>query len=479
MHPRVIANALGAVYAAGGAAMLVPALYALLIRDGNTLAFAVPALTTLAAGATVFSVTRSERPYVSGRDVYLIVTLGWVGVAAAGSVPFVLSGLMGPADAFFESMAGFTTTGASTIGVPEEVAPSILLWRSLSQWAGGIGIVLLFVAVAPLVGFGAAQLYSAEAADPVPDRLTTRITDTAKILALVYGSLTLGGVVALLLAGMGPFDAVNHALTTVSTGGYSTRTESIAAFDSVAVELAITAGMILSGVNFGLYFRAASGRLGLAVGNVELLVFLGIFAASAAMVSASLYTGGASPISAVRDALFQTASLLTGTGFVTADWKVWSPFCQGLLMLLIIVGGSAGSTSGGLKVVRVILLAGHAWQQVFKMVHPRAVTLLRFGRRVIPERLRIAFLGFFFIYLLAMVAGTLLLTLHGIPLGASFGSVFACINIAGTALGPVGDASFFVELPASAKFLLTFFMLLGRLELFTVLVLLTPEFWRS
>ena len=479
MHPRVIANALGAVYAAGGAAMLVPTLYALLIRDGNTLAFAVPALATLAAGAIVFFLTRSQTPYVSGRDVYMIVTLGWVGVAAAGSVPFVLSGLMGPADAFFESMAGFTTTGASTIGAPEEVAPSILLWRSLSQWAGGIGIVLLFVAVAPLVGFGAAQLYSAEAADPVPDRLTTRITDTAKILALVYGSLTLGGVVALLLAGMGPFDAVNHALSTVSTGGFSTRTESIAAFDSVTVELAITAGMILSGVNFGLYFRAATGRIGLALGNVELLVFLGIVAASALMISASLYTGGTAPLSAGRAALFQTASLITGTGFVTADWKAWSPFCQGLLMLLIIIGSSAGSTSGGLKVVRVMLLAGHAWQQVFKMVHPRAVTLLRFGRRVIPERLRTAFLGFFFIYLLAIVAGTMLLTLHGIPLGTSFGSVFACINIAGTALGPVGDASFFAELPTSAKVLLTFFMLLGRLELFTVLVLLTPEFWRG
>lgn len=479
MHPRVIANALGAVYAAGGAAMLVPTLYALLVRDGNAVSFAVPALATLATGMIVFFLTRSERPYVSGRDVYLIVTLGWIGVAAAGCIPFVLSGLMGPADAFFESMAGFTTTGASTIGTPEEVAPSILLWRSISQWAGGIGIVLLFVAVAPLVGFGAAQLYSAEAADPVPDRLTTRITDTAKILALVYGSLTLGGVVALLLAGMGPFDAVNHALTTVSTGGYSTRTESIAAFDSVAVEIAITAGMVLSGVNFGLYFRAASGRLGLALGNVELLVFLGILAASALMISASLYTGGASPISAGRDGLFQTASLLTGTGFVTADWKAWSPFCQGLLMLLVIVGGSAGSTSGGLKVVRVTLLARHAWQQVFKMVHPRAVTLLRVGRRVIPERLRVAFLGFFFVYVLALVAGTLLLTLHGIPLGDSFGSVFACINIAGTALGPVGDASFFTDLPASAKFLLTFFMLLGRLELFTVLVILTPEFWRS
>ena len=479
MHPRVIFNALGAVISAGGAAMLIPALYALLVDDGNALVFALPALVTLAFGGTLFLLTRTDAPYVSGRDVYLIVTLGWVGVATAGSVPFVLSGLMGPVDAFFESMAGFTTTGASTIGRPEDVAPSLLLWRSLSQWAGGIGIVLLFVAVAPLVGFGATQLYSAEAADPVPERLTTRITDTAKILALVYGALTLGGILSLTLAGMSLFDAVNHALSTVSTGGFSTRADSIAAFDSVTVELSITAGMILSGVNFGLYFRAVSGRLGQAAGNVELLAFLGIIAVSTAMISVVLLAEGGSLLTSVRQSLFQTASLITGTGYVTADWKAWGPFAQGLLMLLIIVGGSAGSTSGGLKVVRVVLLARHSWQQAFRMVHPQAVTLLRFGHRIIPERMRVAFLGFFFVYILVMIAGTLLLALHGLPLGTAFGSVFSCINIAGTALGPVGDASFFADLPATAKLILTFFMLLGRLELFTVLVILTPEFWRQ
>src|SRR3712207_5165296 len=196
----------------------------------------------------------------------------------AGALPFVLSGLMEPVDAFFESMAGFTTTGASTIRVPEEVAPSLLLWRSLTQWAGGIGIVLLFVAVAPLVGFGAAQLYSAELASPVAERLTPRIQDTAKILVYVYGTLTIGGVVALLLAGMGPFDAVNHALTTVSTGGFSTRSDSIAAFDSWVVELFVVLGMMLSGINFALYFQASQGQMRRALGNRELLAYLGIIA---------------------------------------------------------------------------------------------------------------------------------------------------------------------------------------------------------
>ncbi|MCA1847990.1 MAG: TrkH family potassium uptake protein, partial [Actinobacteria bacterium] len=319
MHPKVIANALGAVIAAGGAAMLIPAGFSLLVDDGHVLVFGLPAVAAIALGVGLFSLTRSREPRILRQDVFLIVVLGWLGVATAGAVPFVLSGIMGPVDAFFNSMAGFTTTGATTIRVPEEVAPSLLLWRSLTQWTGGIGIVLLFVAVAPLVGFGAAQLYSAELASPVAERLTPRIQDTAKILILVYvyGALTLGGVAALLMAGMGPFDAVNHALTTVSTGGYSTRSDSIAAFDSWGVELYLVVGMVLSGVNFTLYFQASQGRLGRVFGNRELQAYLGIIAVGTAMMTASLYALDYhdSPVVAFRGALFQSASLLTGTGF--------------------------------------------------------------------------------------------------------------------------------------------------------------------
>ncbi|MDQ3942537.1 MAG: TrkH family potassium uptake protein [Actinomycetota bacterium] len=425
--------------------------------------------------------TRNPFTYVSGRDVYLIVVLGWFGVASVGSLPFILSGLMGPVDAFFEAMAGFTTTGASTVQTPEEVAPSLLLWRSLTQWAGGIGIVLLFVAVGPLVGFGATQLYSAEVANPVPERLTPRIRDTVKVLAYVYGILTLGGVIMLLLAGMGAFDAVNHALTTVSTGGYSTRSDSIAAFDSWTIELVIAAGMVLSGVNFALYFQAIQGRLGRALGNRELIAYLGIIAAGTVLMTATLYAFDYrdSLTVAFREALFQSASLLTGTAFSTADWSSWDPLSQSLLMLFMAIGGCAGSTSGGVKVVRAVLLIRHAGQEIFRMLHPRAVTPLKLGDRVIPERLRSAFLGFFFVYVAALVAGTLLIALHGVSTGEAFGSVFACLNITGTALGPVGDPQFYADLPASAKLILTFFMLLGRLELFTVLVIFTPAFWRG
>ncbi len=461
--------------------MLLPAAYSLLAGDGNALAFALPGFGTLALGAILFFLTRASGVYVSGRDVFLIVVLGWVGVAAVGSLPFVLSGLLGPVDAFFDSMAGFTTTGASTVQAPEEVAPSLLLWRSLTQWAGGIGIVVLFVAVAPLVGFGAAQLYSAEVANPMPERVTPRIRDTAKVLAYVYVFLTLGVIVALLLAGMGPFDALNHALTTVSTGGYSTRSDSIAAFDSWTIELALVVGMVLSGTNFVLYFQVSQGRPLRALGNREFLAYLGIICGGTILVTAALYAFDYqnSPVFAFREALFQTVSLATGTGFSTAAWGSWDPLSQGLLMLFMAIGACAGSTSGGMKVIRAVLLTRHAAQEVFRMIHPQAVTPLKLGDRVIPERMRTAFLGFFFVYIMVLVVGTLLITLHGLPVGPAFNSVFACLNITGTALEPVGSAEFYAGLPASAKMILTLYMLLGRLELFTVLVLLTPAFWRG
>ncbi len=461
--------------------MLLPAAYSFLARDGNFLAFGPPAFVALVLGTALFFLTKVADAYVSRRDVFLIVVLGWLVVASVGSVPFVLSGLMGPTDAFFEAMAGFTTTGASTIETPEEVAPSLLLWRSLTQWAGGIGIVVLFVAVAPLVGFGATQLYSAEVATPTPERITPRIRNTAKILAYVYAALTLGSVVALLLAGMGPFDAVNHALTTVSTGGYSTHSDSIAAFDSWTIELVLVVGMILAGANFALYYHAARGQLRRVLRNRELMAYLGIVGAGTILVAAALYAFDYrdSLIFAFREALFQTASLLTGTAFATADWDYWDPLSQGLLMLFMAIGGMAGSTSGGLKVIRAVLLARHAGQEVFRMIHPQAVTPLKLGDRVVPERLRTAFLGFFFVYVAVLVVGTLLVALHGVPVGQAFGSIFACLNITGTALGAVGNPDFYAGLPVSVKITLAFFMLLGRLELFTVLVLLTPAFWRK
>jgi trk system potassium uptake protein TrkH len=481
LNPRVIANALAALVAAVGATMLVPAAYALLTAPEHAWIFWVPGAAALALGAALFYLTRARQSgYVSTQSIFLMVVVCWLGVVLVGSAPFVLSGLMGPVDAFFNSMAGFTTTGAATLA-PEKLSPTLLLWRSVSQWIGGIGIVVLFVAIAPLAGFGATQLYTAEAATPVQERVTPRIRETVKVLALVYGGLTLGGVVVLHLAGMGTFDAVNYALATVSTGGYSTHSNSVAAFDSWAVELAITAGMVLSGTNFAIYHTAARRGLGRAVGNAELATYLGVILASTMLITANLYASDHRDSLAIafREALFQSASLTTGTAYSTTDWSAWPPFSVALLVLIMAVGGCAGSTAGGMKAIRVYLLARNAAQEVFRLVHPRAITPLVLGDRVLPERLRAGVLGFFFVYVATLVFGTLLVALHQVPVGQAFGSVFACVNITGAFPGAAGTPQFYAGLPATAKAILAVFMLLGRLELFTVLVLLSPAFWRA
>jgi trk system potassium uptake protein TrkH len=481
LNPRVIANALAALVAAVGAMMLVPAAYALLTAPEHAWIFWVPGAAALALGAALFYLTRARQSgYVSTQSIFLMVVVCWLGVVLVGSAPFVLSGLMGPVDAFFNSMAGFTTTGAATLA-PEKLSPTLLLWRSVSQWIGGIGIVVLFVAIAPLAGFGATQLYTAEAATPVQERVTPRIRETVKVLALVYGGLTLGGVVVLHLAGMGTFDAVNYALATVSTGGYSTHSNSVAAFDSWAVELAITAGMVLSGTNFAIYHTAARRGLGRAVGNAELATYLGVILASTMLITANLYASDHRDSLAIafREALFQSASLTTGTAYSTTDWSAWPPFSVALLVLIMAVGGCAGSTAGGMKAIRVYLLARNAAQEVFRLVHPRAITPLVLGDRVLPERLRAGVLGFFFVYVATLVFGTLLVALHQVPVGQAFGSVFACVNITGAFPGAAGTPQFYAGLPATAKAILAVFMLLGRLELFTVLVLLSPAFWRA
>src|ERR687897_716923 len=477
----MILNALAMLISAGGAAMLLPAAYSLLKAPEEAWIFWAPGLIVLALGAALYYPTRRQpRGYVPRQSMFLMVVVCWMGVVLVGALPFILSGLMGPVDAFFNSMAGFTTTGAAT-ATPEQLPPALLLWRSLSQWIGGIGIIVLFVAIAPQAGFGATQLYTAEAATPLHERITPRIRETVKVLAFVYGGLTLGGVVVLHLVGMATFDAVNYALSTVSTGGFSTDSNSVAAFDSWAVDLAITVGMMLGGTNFAIYYLAFRRGLGRAVGNAELVTYLGVILASTLLITADLGASdyGGSLVIAFREALFQSASLTTGTAFSTTDWSAWPPFSVALLVLVMAVGGCAGSTAGGMKAIRLYLLSRNAAQEMFRLVHPRAVTPLVLGDRALPERLRVGVLSFFFVYVITMAVGTLLISLHQVPVGQAFGSVFACVNIAGTFPGAVGTSQFYADLPATAKSTLAILMLLGRLELFTVLVLLSPAFWRT
>jgi trk system potassium uptake protein TrkH len=481
LHLRLIVNALSMVVCAGGAAMLVPAAYSLLTTPSLAWVFWLPAVIALAGGGILYYPTRRRpRGYVSRQSIFSMVVVCWLGIVFVGTAPFMLAGLMGPVDAFFNSMAGFTTTGAATV-TPEKLPSAMLLWRSLSQWIGGIGIIVLFVAIAPQAGFGATQLYTAEAATPLQERIAPRIKDTVKVLALVYGGLTLGGVIVLHLAGMDTFEAINYALSTVSTGGFATESSSVASFDSWAVDLAITAGMVLAGTNFAIYYMAARHGLGRAVGNAELVTYLGVILASTALITVDLYTSapqGSLPVM-FREALFQSASLTTGTAFSTTDWGAWPPFSVALLVMVMAVGGCAGSTAGGIKAIRVYLLSRNAAQEMFRLVHPRAVTPLVLGDRVLPERTRLGLLTFFFVYVATLIVGTLFIALHQVPVGQAFGAVFACVNITGAFPGAAGTPEFYADLPATGKTMLAFLMLLGRLELYTVLVLLSRAFWRA
>lgn len=444
--------------------------------DGGVLAFGVSAAAVLpAAGLGLLSARHVEEMPLRPRDGFLAVTLAWVTAAAVGAVPFLLEGTFDrPVDAFFESMSGFTTTGSTLIDEVEAEPDAVLLWRSLSQWLGGVGIVVLVVAIAPATGLARQRVFYAETSGISAKRLTPRIADTAKIIWGIYLGLTGAGVLAYVLAGMTPWDAVNHSFTTLATGGFSTRTASIAAFDSLAIELVAIAFMTAAGVNFAFYWRAVKGA-GLWPQFAEVRVYLAILAGSIAAVALSLE---ASAQGGLREAAFTVTSLMTSTGFTTADFDGWNDYARSHALLLMFIGGCAGSTAGGLKVIRVLLLAKAARQEVRRQLHPRTVLVLRVRGKVFSDELRRGVLAFAVLYVLVAVAGTMAMTAAGLDLVTGFSSVAATLNVIGPGLGAVGAAENYGDVSQGGLWILSALMLIGRLEIFTVLVLLTPAFWR-
>ncbi|WP_354700637.1 Trk system potassium uptake protein TrkH [Paraconexibacter sp. AEG42_29] len=477
---RLILPVLAAVLAALAVGMLVCAGYSLAIGDGAAHAFALPAavLVPLAGAGTLLSRRARNVPFRS-RDGYLAVTLAWIVAAAAGAAPFVLEGTLPRAvDGLFESMAGFTTTGSSLMDV-EQVPDSVLLWRSLTQWLGGVGIVVLVVAIAPAAGVGSQRLFHAETSGVTQDRLTPRIADTAKIICSIYVGLTVAGFAAFFAAGMGPFDAFNHILTTISSGGYSTRSASIGAFDSLPIELVAIVFMVASGINFAFYWRVLRG------GSIwpqaaEVRAFALILLAATVVVTTSLVIAGHDGgfWGALRGGGFTVASIGSGTGLVTDDYDRWNDFARSQLLVLMFIGGCAGSTSGGIKVVRLLLLWKTVGQELQRQLRPRAVQVLRTRGRVFSEDVRRAVLAFALIYGLVALAGTFALLITGVDAVSALTSSVSCLALLGTGFGTVGPTENFSSLSESARCILMFLMLAGRLEVLTVLVLLTPAFWR-
>jgi trk system potassium uptake protein TrkH len=476
----LISLVVGGTLTAAGLGMLLAALLAAL-GDGHDLTTFVAVgsiVLVLGLGGVAVSTGRERktatlRPYLG----FAAVTLAWVAAAAAGAIPLLIVGAFdSPIDAYFEAMSGFTTTGATLVENFNQ-PDAVLWWRSIMQYLGGIGIVVLVVAIAPVSGAGIQRAFYAEVSGVTAERLTPRIIDTAKILALVYLTLTVGAFVAYEAVGMSPFQALNHTMTTVSTGGFSTGPDSIAAFDSLAIELVALAFMVLAGVNFAFYWRAVKGG-GLMPQLGEVRAYLLILGAMIAAVTASvLIAGDASGLGeGLRQSAFSTTTVMTGTGYVTADFDAWNAFARAAILTLMFTGACAGSTTGGMKVIRVTLLLKSAKQELERQLRPAAVQVLRLGGRPFGEQVRRAVLGFFLLYVLAYVVGLLAMSTTGVDLVTAFSASATTLNIVGPGLGEIGATDSFAAIPEEGRVVGTVLMLTGRLEVFTVVALLAPIF---
>ena len=480
MNIALTLRILGALLLFLAIALLFPLPFSWIYADGASGAFILSSVISAGCGGLLFSRFRSEKD-LSVREGFAIVTFGWTFFALFGALPFVFSGAI-PSylNAFFETMSGFTTTGSTILTDIEAIPPSLLLWRSLTQWLGGMGIIVLSLAILPMLGVGGMQLFKAEVPGPTADRLKPRIQDTAKLLWGVYVLLTCLEILLLMAGGMSFFDGLNHSFTTMATGGFSTRNASVAAYDSAYIDWVITLFMFLAGVNFSLHYLALRGKIGDFIRNEEFLFYSSLVIAGTTLITI-LNMGGTYPgfLDNLRYSAFQVVSIMTTTGFGTADYELWPVLCQYLLMFSMFIGGCAGSTGGGMKVARILLLFKHAQVQVYRLIHPRAVRLVKLGDRPVDKDVMQSILGFFALYLGVFVAASFVMAATGMDLISAGGSVIATLSNIGPGLGTVGPVDNFAHVPAVGKLVLSFCMLLGRLELFTVLVLIFPSFWRK
>jgi trk system potassium uptake protein TrkH len=483
MNPLLLVKIISILLVILSGFMAVPAGIALFRGEGAAFtAFAA----TIAVGVLVSMMAlvllrKLKSESISTRDGFLLVTLSWIMASAAGAMPFYVSGCIPSfADAFFESMSGFSTTGASILINTESLPRSMLFWRSLTHWLGGMGIVVLTVAILPLMGVGGLQLIKAEAPGPTVDKITPRITETAKLLWFVYIGLTFMQTVLLMLGGMDLFDALTHTFGTLATGGYSTKNGSVGHYNSAYIDGVVTVFMLLAGINFVLHYRLITGRIKTVVRDTELKAYLLIFVSATLLLTFCL-KGATYPSfgESFRYASFQAASIMTTTGYATADYENWPLMGQIILFVLMFVGGCSGSTGGGVKVVRLVVLLKQAYNEMKLLVHPRGVFTMRLGRSAVGKDIVYSISGFFFLYTVMLLVVTVIVASAGHDITTAFTTALATVGNIGPGFGRVGPAENYAFFEDYIKWVLTFAMLVGRLELYTVLVLLTPQFWKK
>jgi len=478
-----IQRVIGFLVASSSLMMVPPILVSLYYGDGTHMLFMISAMIFLAVGMMIFLPVRNEKRELRLRDGFLIVSCSWLAVVLVGALPFVLMTTpdVSVVDAIFESMSGFTTTGATIITNVDALPRAVLYYRMQMQWMGGMGIIVLAVAILPMLRIGGMQLFRAETPGPMKDaKLTPRITETAKALWLIYVSITLLCIVAFDLGGMDLFDAIGHAFSTVATGGFSTHNESLAYWDSPTLEAIAMFFMFIAGINFALHFTAwRRASMQAYFMDHEFKVYVLLLAVFSILATITLYvTNTFDSIGAsFRHGAFHVVSVMSTTGFTTDPFYTWPSFVPLLLIFVAFIGGCAGSTAGGMKVIRVVLLHRQALREIRRLIHPYAVIPVKYDGKTTSPNVMDAVWGFFFLFIASFAVMTMLLTATGLDMVTSYSAVVACISNMGPALGKAG--LHYAELNDASKLILSGAMLLGRLEIYTLLVLLMPEFWND
>lgn len=477
----MIANVLGVLLLIVGSAMFLGIGFSLYYQSNDALALLGSGAITLTIGGLLllFSQKRANNN-IKKREGYLVVTLGWLLMSFCSMLPYLFSGTIPDiTNAFFETMSGLTTTGASVLNDIEGMPKGILFWRSLTQWIGGMGIIVLAIAILPILGIGGMELFVAEAPGPTSDKLHPRIKETAKRLWGIYLFVTFLCMLSFWIAGMNFYDAVNHGLTTMATGGFSTKQDSMAYFPPLIQYIAIFF-MFVAGTNYSLIFVGLQGKLSSFWKNDEFRAYSFTTLSMTALITATVYIGnGGSFEVAFRDTLFQVVSLITTTGFVSADYLQWPTFAMFLCFLLMFSGGSAGSTSGGIKIIRHLTMFKNCLLEFKRLMHKRAVLPVIINQTVVSSTIITNILVFILLFLLMFILGALALTLLGMDFVSAISASATAIGNVGPGLGSVGPVENFYHISDGGKWILSFLMLVGRLELFTVLILFTPYFWKA
>jgi len=480
MHIHLVIHVLGLLLIFLSAVMLLPIPFSLYYGEGESIFFIISALITFAAGFAAFKFTRLDRD-VRAREGFAIVTLGWISFALLGCLPFLLSGYIPSlTDAFFETMSGFTTTGATILVNIEELPHGLLFWRSFTQWLGGMGIIVLSIAILPFLGVGGMQLFKAEVPGPAPDKLTPRVTQTAKILWGVYILISALETLLLMLGGMNLFEALCHTFGTMATGGFSTKDASIGHYNSAYIDYVIIFFMLVAGTNFSLHYRFLKREFKSYIKNNEFRLLIFLIGSATLLIGIHTFLHHYSNAeTAFRKTVFQVTSILTTTGYTTADFEQWAFNSQFILLMLMFIGGCAGSTGGGMKIIRLYVLIKFVLVEIRHLMHPKAVIPVRVGNTVIPRDIVRNILGFLALMIGLFIGGVIVMTILGLDLVSAFAAVAATLNNVGPGLGSVGPTDNYAHIPLIGKWVLTFFMLAGRLEIYTVLILLAPSFWKK